>query len=198
MKKILVLVLVALLISGVAFADSYSVKHKAYYREGHGQGEVQSGAYQHQPHRVYRLVRWQRPGTAAINYTISEDRVVIWSTDVSGDDGVTVTRTGVTGDSRVAGVTVNQGWSVSNDTEAYATEDVGDANWLWIQTYGPGRVLLNATVSAGETLCAGVYGGAVDIFANNDYRGKDKKGILGFAMDAITTGNEGQVFIQCD
>ena len=91
MKKILSLILVALLLSAVAFAATPGNVL------GHDRGDVMGnvGRYNFDAHRTFRLVRYVP--TAAndtaqrVLETLTANAIVVWS--IISDDGVTITTT---------------------------------------------------------------------------------------------------------
>ena len=161
MRKVLCLALAVLLITSVAFAQSYRENVRGY-KESPGVGEIQSvGAGIAQPYKTFRLVRWIYPSTPIADYTASADWVVIWATGLSGDDGVTVTTTTTTFDTRIAGVLKADVQRISTDTGKYATEDIGDNNWTWMQTHGLCSVDATGQFVAGSILgTSGIAGDA--------------------------------------
>jgi len=181
MKKILFCFVALLLVAGMAYAGGTDIM---------GQGGFPSDA-----HKIYRLVRNPMCGTSVVGLTA--DTVVIW--DTVSDDGVTVTLSTTSADTRVAGVVVNT--IATADYSQTAANDIGKRNWGYIQTYGLGTVQVSdqggwpvgATVGCAslETGHAtGVVPSTTDVQAN---------GILGFGMDAVAAGaSDAEVFIRCE
>jgi hypothetical protein len=137
------------------------------------------------------------------HYYLSDDSVVIWDT-ASYDDGVTVTAGALTYDSRVAGVVINGvNWQVSYDYGSDAANNIGDANWTWLQTYGPNDTLLVGKVTVGEIVAASsaTYNNGFCRYPSttNEGRSSAQKGIMGFALDTSTgstaTTSKAEIFI---
>ena len=126
MKKILSLLLISLLVGGLAFAITPG------YRQSPGTGDIMGqGKFIQDPHKTFRLVRYVQEDIRQAN-NATADTMVIWQT-ASDDDGVTVTRTNVSNDSRVAGVIVSN--ALTQETAGNtAAQDVGLRNWAWLQT----------------------------------------------------------------
>ena len=194
-----------LLVCGIAFAIQPSALTPGYRLGTAGVGTIKGQAKpQALPHRTFRLVRVRDPNVlGGGEITISQDSVVIWDTSASGDDGVTVTVTNISMDSRVAGVVKRAARQLSTDRQQYATQDVGDENWTWLQTYGPANVLSSTVIAVGDTVgpssvtgeCAPLNTSHID-----DESTPTTWGLLGFAMDAKTTTPQSvvQVFIRTE
>ena len=141
MKKIIAISLAILLITGVAHATlkTYTTAKTPGYRLGPGPGQIVQMPYQTDPQKTFRMVRCIRPtailGSADDPITLSKDMLVIWQTGVSGD-GCTVPLTNTTNDTRVAGILRTDVFIDSDDLSLRATDDVGEENWGWLQTYG--------------------------------------------------------------
>lgn len=201
MKKILSLVLVALLVmSGVVFASPNRVQSGLNQSPGNGNIMGQTGVVP--SNKIFRIVRFI-PATAVIhgNYMISADAVAIWNTGASGDDGITITTTTTSRDSRVAGIVqVQCNWNGTRDQATTAADSIGQENWTWLQTYGVSDMKSKGNISAGAVVAASStaqHGGPyVDAGAGAS---ATQRGVLGFAMDAPASASADiEVFLRCE
>lgn len=194
MKKVISLVLVALLMAGAAYA--------AQPLASPGIGDILGqGDFASDPHRIFRLVRWIPQSTIATltDATLTADTLVVW--DCVSDDGVTITTTNTTNDSAVAGVAVIAILTPESGTQGNtAVQDLGKRNWGWLQTYGKADVLVqtdNVTVSADDALgTCGIRGYAGSFQPSTSE--SEKNGNAGFWYDAGTGGSTAEAFIICD
>jgi len=213
MRRFIALLVAVLFIAGTAYAIN---------PVSPGTGDlVGQGKAPWEPHKTFRLVRVITGlnysgaiNTDPVNYTVSNQFVMIWWTGTSGSDGVTVAPCArVSYDSRVAGVLVTDvNISEDNETFQYVTNDYGKENWGYLQTYGLAYVNIGAAVSAGDLLgCAYTTGDAAPFIAqqatatttkeNEGVLNPAQQGILGIALDAdagYTAGDEVRVFIKCE
>jgi hypothetical protein len=228
MKKILCLTLALLLVCGVAFA----VQSGKNVSPGTGI-QVQQGGYDFDPPKTFRLVRFVQRDAVDLTITgpgtdvgISPDAIVIWST--LSNDGVTVTTTRVTDDSRVAGI--SRSYMLQQKTAGNsARDDYGQGNWGWIQTYGVSTVTMSSSVTianilSGDALGTGSTAGGADIFqytgdipstarytnyangeesASGSYPVLDSNaqhcGKAGFFMNSASASEQGvAVFLKCE
>lgn len=211
MKRLFLFVLISLIALGicgtveardrVATAISHGLPTGATY--------LQSGGTIDVPYKTFRIVRYYHHYTDSLAggpgitwYRVSDDSMVIWDTSVSGDDGVTVTLSGITGDSRVAGVltygvTINS--SDQNGKPLYASADTRNLyRWAYMQTYGPCYVNTSGLMISGDAICVGgaVRGGAArfgktlgngigisDGYWSNLSDDAQYRGMAGFAMN---------------
>ncbi len=204
MKKLISLFAIALLIcGGVAFAAGPTGPNKS--GDILGQSKFTS-----EPHRIFRLVRFVQPESDIVagfgtNYYLSAGSIVTWDTRAGGPfgdlaDGVTVTTTLTSYDSRIAGIIAVSAFSqdVLGNT---AYQDIVDNNWTYLQTYGyvdnarGGRY----SASSGDALTAGSTPGDITSFATipNGAHTSGKWGIAGFYMeDATISENNIKVFLR--
>lgn len=149
-NKILSLMAVAILVSGVAFAYPEPTMEGA--RKVNNLANDQKSAY-----REIKLVRWN-----GINlpWPTSGDALVY---DLNSDDGVTVKFTTTSADGGFAGICVTQIPSVDSVGPNFG-DDAGRANWGYIVIHGPA----NANVTAGGTNA----NGAGDAFITSTDSGK--------------------------
>ena len=211
MKKILIVALVALFIAG-AVGVGFAVTASGPGKPGDIMG-MDTGRYASDPHRTFRLVRYAPTG--ALLTTLTQDSLVIWdSTAINGDDGVTITTTTTSGDTRVAGVLVTA--INSGDVTAqvrYASDDVGKKNWGWLQTYGLANVNVASTSgapTAGYALGTGIIAGSAGIFSSDAVGQPNflpaKSGNAGFFYDdgtqfakyASDADQSVKVFLKCE
>lgn len=191
MRKLLIALLAVLLITGTAFAAPG-------YRQNPGVGDILGqGKYQHQAHKIFRMVRYTAV-THAGAATLAADSIVIW--DLTEDDGVTITTSTTSYDSAVAGIIVQQ--ALTQDTDANtAAEDVGKDNWTWLQTYGLSQVNLSvnsAQGTAGSAMAASTTAGEANIFVGSTSDSR-AQGNAGFFYDASTPGDDDvECFIMLD
>lgn len=225
MRKVIAFALAILLIAGIATqvsAVDYGTviikgqgnQPSSGFRAGHGQGILAGqGKYDSAPHRTFRFVRYApAPSTTAIvkDYIVSKDSVVIWATHVSGDDGITVTLTDTSQDTRIAGILATDALPpISTDVISGADADVGKRNWAYLQTYG----LANAFYSAGggSSVAGAAFGtstisgeiGLFNVSVTEDFHsaiaGNTQLGMGGFFYDAESAGARGvAVFLRCE
>lgn len=186
MRKLFFAILAVLLMAGQCFAVTQTLPYTGDILGGKG--------YQSDPHRIFRMVRYVPPSWADSTTLVAES-IVVWET--SGDDGVTVTTSTVTSDSRVAGVIATQALTPETDGNT-AAQDAGKRNWTWLQTYGLAQTFCVASVGAipaggafGTSTTAGEAAGYISNTTSTLTQGK-----AGFVMDACTAGdNDVEVFI---
>jgi len=218
MKKLLSLLIVLTLVVGTyAFAETLNTPG---YRIGPGAGfRPDSGKYPQDPHKTFRLVRYvQQVGGAVSNEPdnendgvndggiLSEDSIVVWHT--SYDDGVTITTTGISQDSRVAGIIAVRvhGQTFENRGNA-ASDDVGKKNWTFLQTYGKAEVRLGSilAVTEGQAMGTSNQAGRATYFVatpkilNTDASASVHQGFGGFFYDAgDASATDVECFVRCD
>jgi len=187
MKSISIALLV-LFVASVAFADTgppYA-------------GDVMCNQkYPFQPHRTFRFVRWMPTTMFDIREELTADSVVIW--DTNSDDGVTVTTTTTSKDSRVAGVVV-AAIRTPDSTNRTVTEDIGKRNWGWLQTYGLAdnvrlgltAVVTNSYIGTGESI--GEAGPFLDVRTSD----VTTRGVLGFSLNSGPLDGTVAVFLKCE
>ncbi len=180
--------------------------------------------------KKYRVVRFlfhqstYGPGGSGLgaglktNYRLSPDSIVIWDTSASGDDGVTVTTTTVTGDSRVAGVLLC-GMDIrsvdASTNQLVATTDTDLNHWGFLQTHGLSFVNVEGNITSGDAIgtsnragCAGRFGtplGTKSDFWNGISADAQYRGNAGFAFDdaagsftAAGANMKCKVFLRCE
>ena len=190
MKKIISLVLVALLIGSVAHA----VQPIASPGIGDKLGQAK---FQSDPHKIFRLVRYMPASGTQDSATLVAESIVIW--DTTSDDGVTVTTTTTSPDSRVAGIIAVQALT-GDPLGNSATDDIGARNWTWLQTYGKAEVRIGASnpVAVGAAMGTSGTAGEADAFVANA-TDSTKNGNAGFFMDAGTAAADNvECFLRCD
>lgn len=222
MRKLSILILIALFVmSGVAFALQKGTTMDI------ATGEIKStgGTADNCP-RTFRLVRYVQ--TIKFNGTVdagdwesshlTPDTIVIWHTasvdattansETDTMDGVTVTLTTTTCDSRVAGVTVTN--LLTQDTQGNsAKDDLGKNNWGYICTFGPAQVTIEPaeTASVGMAFGTGnLVGGTVEAYAppatDSNMSGATSAyhmGIAGFFCEAASASEQNiEVFVRCE
>lgn len=216
MKKLFVIALVALFIGG-AIGVVYAVNPSG----PGGAGDVMGmySRYTGDAHRTFRLVR-NGPASTTVwtsATALTAGNVVIWDTTQNpyGADGISVTTTTTTADSRIAGMIVTttptRDASVASIQGTLpvttATEDVGQANWGWLQTYGLSAVKATQcttgsggsgrVAAVGEGICTSTVAGQITSFLPSTTTATiNGKG--GFAMETFTTGSTGYIFLRCD
>ena len=174
-----------------------------------------TGRYAGDAQRTFRLVRngpqsTQNMTTAA---AITAGNLVIWDTTTNpyGNDGVSVALTTTSGDSRVAGMAITA--IPTRDASTYsvqgamgvttATEDVGQANWGWIQTYGKSAVVGTVAagspvVTVGEAICCGTTAGSYGGWRANNAGSYSGQGKCGFATTTAATSGTAYIFLMCE
>jgi len=193
MKKVISVLLVALLIGSVAFAATPGNR----ISPGIGFIPVQGGTIS-DAQKTFRMVRYM-PATATANsLTLSADTIVIW--DTNSDDGITVTTTTTSGDTRVAGVLANA-CLTPDPIGNTAAGDRNKRNWTWLQTYGLADVYVqdNGTLEVGQAIgCSTTAGNATSGVTWGSATGT-VQGVAGFAYDKTTgtSSNTGEVFVRC-
>ena len=193
MKKVISLVLVALLMASVAFA--------VQPLKSPGVGDILGqGKFPSDPHRIFRLVRYIPPTGGYDSTTLVVDSIVIW--DTNSDDGVTITTTTTSPDSAVAGITAVA--TLTPDTIAYlgktAANSIGSRNWTWLQTYGKAEVRINGTnaVAVGNAMGTSGTAGEADIFVAST-SDATKNGNAGFFYDAgAAAADDVECFVRLD
>lgn len=197
MKKILSIVLVALLVGGVAFAAVPGVSKTP------GTGFIitnMQGGTIDQPSKTFRLVRFVPVAGSNNSLTLTKDSAVIW--DLVSDDGVTVTLSTTSGDSAVAGIVVQDGLTPDIGTLGNeASEDRANRNWTWLQTYGLSQADLRpgeAIAAAGDAIGLSTSPGKISTFAAGVATPRNQ-GLLGFAYDSASAStSDVQVFVRCE
>lgn len=197
MKKIFILVLIALFVATTAFA---------YIIPSPGIGDkMGQGKFPSDPHKTFRLVRYVPLAGASVQATnvenaASVDSVMIW--DTASDDGVTVTLCALSGDTRVAGVAAVTILTPEVGTLGNtAAEDIGKRNWGWIQTYGPAEVSTDASTAGGEgdaLAASGSIGYAGSTAFDNASAKAKQSGFMGFYMNegSAASGTNVKVFLK--
>lgn len=225
MKKLFVLSLALLLcFGGVASAVDYGSVVKgggqvtSGYHAGQAPGEIANqGKYISEPHRKFRFVRYVPPqpststgtGGHILDLIASKDSVVIWSTSVSGDDGVTVTLSTTSQDTRIAGILGTDALPpISTDVVSGAQADIGKRNWAYLQTYGKATAFYNpgnGASTAGGAFGVSVITGEIGSYsvspdaAGTDTASTTQLGFGGFFYDASPAGDNGAaVFLKCE
>ena len=196
MKKVIAIVLTVL----VCFVGTTLVQATPNLSGGigdiMGQGKLPSD-----PHKIFRMVRVVRPDLLVNDLpALSADAIVIW--DTNSDDGVTVTTTTTSYDSRVAGIMATSTQTPDVGQGGFtAIQSIGLRNWGWLQTYGKAEVNVQsdcgtATVKDGLS-CGSVSGEACDFLASDS--DASANGMAGFFYDTASGGADGaEVFLICD
>lgn len=207
MKKYIALILVAfLLMGGVAFAEQYQDRlDSPGYRVSAGTGEAYTKAYPWEPVRKFQLVRYVGSGFLT-EAPLSAGSMVVWHTGATTNDGVTVTTTTLSQDSRVAGVVTRvcltrDAGQVNNTS----IQDYGRRNWSWLQTYGPTEANISAGplsyITAGAAIATGSTVGTASNFDPLG-PGSGACGMAGFALtenDGATAGTRYfKAFLKCE
>ena len=191
MKKILSFLMAILLMSGIAFAAQPGNRTSPGIGDIMGNGGVPSD-----PHRIFRLVRCVPASGSADITTISANSIVIW--DTTSADGVTVTTTTNSCDSRVAGVLVVSALTPESLGKT-AAEAIGRRNWTWLQTYGLCTVDLSAETSvntAGKAIGTSRSAYNAGEFCAADQTSSSYQGKAGFVVTAAsTTGGSAVCFL---
>lgn len=142
MKKLIAMTIAILFVLGIAATGI------AKTPSGPGTGDILgNNKYDSDPHKSFRFVRYM-PKSAQTALAVGD--MVVWDDSVSGDDGVSVTTTTVSDDSKVAGIMATAASlpdSIGVSTPNTAATDTGHPNWGFLQTYGYATV----TVGAGDT-----------------------------------------------
>ncbi len=202
MKKIISLILVTtfLFVATECFAaPGWQTSPGAGDIMGNGRGLISA------PHKTFRMVRYM-PVLSGVALLAGD--LVIWSDSASGDDGVSITTTIISDDSRVAGVcataiplpaseTVYKDGSAPNT----AANDRSNENWGWLQTYGyctvnvgAGEVIQPAGIAMGTSETTGKAGGFV---ASTAF--EHRNGNAGFFYDAAAASATGvEAFVKCE
>jgi len=194
MKKILSLVLIALMVAGVAYAATPG------YRLSPGIGEnmtTAQGGQQSDPGKTFRMVRFM-PATATANSTtLTAESIVIW--DLSSDDGVTITTTETSYDSAVAGIIVHACLTPETIGNTAAV-DRGKRNWTWLQTHGLAQVRVQnlGSVVVGEAMATSNNEGEAGSFvASASAAGLN--GNAGFFFDSAAADTDDvECFVTCE
>ena len=203
MKKILSILLAVLFMA----ASCYAIMPASP-----GIGEIKGqGKFPSDPHRTFRLVRYMQQVADGAAPVLSKDAIVIWDTSASGDDGVTITTTTTSSDSRVAGIVVlaTVGTEDAGTTPTSAFDQIGGKNWTWLQTYGLSQVDMapGASAAVGEALATGTLGGYATRHtlsqdpgtALDDTTNGTQFGNAGFFYDAATVGAANvEVFVRTE
>ena len=194
MKKILSIVLVALLVAGVALAATPG------YRVSPGTGEIKhnGGGMQYDPGKTFRMVRYVPTSGTADSATLASGSIVVW--DTVSDDGVTITTTTTSYDTTVAGIIVQN--ALTPDTLGKSvSDDAGKRNWTWLQTHGLSTVRIQSDsteVDAGDAMsCGDDAGEATDFIGGGT--DANTQGMAGFFFDDATAGqNNVECFVMCE
>lgn len=194
MKKIISLVLVALLIGTVAYA--------AQPLASPGEGDIMgAGQFPSDPGKIFRLVRYMPALGTMDSETLTAESIMIW--DLNSDDGVTITESTTSYDSAVAGITAVQTLTSGTVTACGRTAvlDIGAPNWTWLQTYGKAEVRVqttSGTVTAGDAMsCGSIAGMACDFLASATASGAN--GNAGFFYDTASAAEtDVECFLICD
>lgn len=192
-RKVLAMLLVALLISSVAFAATPGRD------QGHGRGDVagNAGRYDWDPQKTFRLVRYVPSSYSLDSATIVTESIMVW--DKTSDDGVTVTTTTTSYDSAVAGIIVQQALTPTTaDAGNTAKQDYAKRNWTWLQTYGQAEVRVgDGAVAAGDAMACNGTAGEAGTFLGGTVAGA--QGNAGFFYDASAKAlDDVEVFIRCE
>jgi len=91
------------------------------------------GGRQSEAVRVYKRVRYAM--TNPLKYSISANEVVIY--DMISDDGYTISKSGVSADTAIAGIAVTEIQSAPAGTITDGRDHEGKRNWGYIQVHGP-------------------------------------------------------------
>lgn len=212
MKKLLVLLLIALFVIG-AVTISFAVNPAGPGYAGDTMG-MATGRYVSDPQRTFRLVRNGPNGnTVLTSAALTAGNLVIWDTSIYAADGVSVCKSAVTGDSKVAGIVITAMTTEDGTTTSIygahgvstATEDVGKANWGWLQTYGKSAVRATAvaaatssrgSLSSGDAVCIGSVGGQIVTFWGST-TAANVQGNAGFALED-NANSTGYIFLKCE
>ena len=201
MKKFsIVLLALALVLGSVSLGYAAGPSGPGYSGDIMG---MNTGRYASDPHRTFRLVRFQgntQTGTA----NLAAGDIVVWSSIAGGgQDGVTVTTTTTSGDARVAGQMVTAVTSKDAGVSGVwvgltkASDDVGLKNWGYVQTYGLSTT--NATTVEGIAtdlpIACGTTAGTIGGW---QHTANSQKVPFGFAVEAITAAGTGKIFIKCE
>lgn len=209
MRKLISLFVITLLLAGSALAAGPSGPGVA--GDILGQAKLASD-----PHRIFRLVRYKQqetlhPGAAGSTGDIylTAESIVVWDTRDGATygncaDGVTVTTTTTSYDSRVAGIIILSALSAETIGNT-AAQDRGLQNWAYLQTYGYCEVRQGlTTASSGDALATGAQPGEAHIFNFHTIEGASTQssarwGIAGFYMENATAGEDNvKVFLRLD
>lgn len=166
-----------------------------------GIGDIMGqGQFPSDPGKIFRLVRYVPAAGDANSWTLTKDSIVIF--DTNSDDGVTVTTTTTSYDSRVAGVLAIDALTPDAQTNGWsAAASVGRRNWTWLQTYGIAEVYVQndcATATAGDALATGSdLGRTCDFLASTD--SAVANGNAGFYYDTgAANADDVECFIRLD
>lgn len=183
MKKFLVISLAVLLSASLVYAVPAT--------NNSGPGDILgNGKIDSKPHKIFRLVRFVPGSGDPTNIpSLTTDSIVVW--DTNSDDGVTITTSATSCDSRVAGIVVTaiptQDVNCAGNT---ATADIGHRNWGWLQTYGKHQVAAfcaNSVISEGGSFGVGLLAGSASGYPNVGQTSvPTNAGRAGFVMDAVT------------
>ena len=215
MKKLLIISLIALFIAG-AVGVGYAIQSASGPGAAGDIMGMQAGRYAGDAHRTFRLVR-NGPASTTVwtaAAALIAGQLVIWDTTQSpyGADGVTVTTSTTTNDSRIAGMMVSAAPTRDASLKSIqgtipvttATEDVGQANWGWLQTYGLSlsKATVSANVASTNLLVGGAVGcsdtaGRIQAFVANASTAT-ANGNAGFAMETILPSATGYIFLKCE
>jgi len=214
MKKLFVALLIASFVAITMPAFAVNPSGPGYNGDIMG---MQS-RYVFDPHRTFRLVR---NGGGSLTLTsqvaITAGAIVVWDTIRSpiAADGVSITTTSTSGDSRVAGMAITTiptpdslaGSPRGNMGNTTASMDAGWNNWGWLQTYGKSAVTATAVtaiagyagdIPVGAAVGASTVPGSVSGFLSSAGTAGTTCGKAGFALEAITGGSTGYIFLKCE
>lgn len=187
MKKIILVIFIICCLIGVSYA--------APATNNSGPGDILGqGKLDSQAHKIFRLVRYVPAAGTDNIITLSKDSIVIW--DTTSDDGVTVTLSATTKDSRIAGVMAST--CLTPDLGGLgntATQDIGHRNWGWLQTYGWANVTQNGTylAVAGDAFSNGAQQGTAGPYSVGTT--PTTCGKAGFYLDSVAVGASVNVMI---
>jgi len=187
MKKIISLVLVAVLIGTTAYALGSP-----------GIGDILGqGKFPSDPHKIFRLVRYVPSSYSLDSATLVDQSMVVW--DKTSDDGVTVTTTTTSPDSSVAGIIALDVLTPdTGDAGNTAYQDIGKKNWTWLQTYGYALVRITGAVAAGNAMGTSATAGESESFIPQT-TDSTKNGFAGFYYDsAAAASDDVECFVRCD
>lgn len=181
-KKFLAIVAI-LLIPGIVFAAVGTNANKSDtpgFRQDPGTGaQPVQGGLQTDPPKTFRMVRFVQTNTTNNAHLVTAETIVIWHT-ASEDDGVTVTVSTLSQDSRVAGILATNALTQETIGNTVA-QDRGLRNWTWLQTYGKAQVTIGSGAKA-------ALGGLMGCAGNSSYEGT--AGSVQLTVDPGLTGTE--------
>lgn len=186
MKKLLSIVAILSLVSGMAFA---------YDGDGNPSNKREiSGAPGYFAYREYQLVRWGEAAASPTGGNLSAGDVVV--ADCVSDDGITIAIIGSTNSiDAVKGVVVSTTIQSAETASTTAITDFGRRNWGYIQVRGlctkvnviSGGAAGSSLVASQSVRCATAMPTAGIVYNIRS---------LGFALDASETGSTNDVDIE--